>query len=98
MATYVTLVKFTSEGLKSIGDLGKMYEEGTKIAAQMGIKSIGAYGLLGPYDMMFIYEAPDEKAAASVPLSFAPRGSGQTETWTAIPMEEFVKLTGRLKA
>ena len=98
MATYVTLVKFTSEGLKSIGDLGKMYEEGTKIAAQMGIKSIGAYGLLGPYDMMFIYEAPDEKAAASVPLSFAPRGNGQTETWTAIPMEEFVKLTGRLKA
>jgi uncharacterized protein with GYD domain len=98
MATYVTLVKFTPEGLKSIGDLGKMYEEGAKIAAQMGIKSIGAYGLLGPYDVMFIYEAPDEKAAANMPLSFSSSGSGQTETWTAIPMEEFVKLTGRLKA
>jgi uncharacterized protein with GYD domain len=98
MATYVTLVKFTSEGLKSVGDLGKMYEEGTKIAAQMGIKSISAYALLGPYDMMFIYEAPDEKAAASMPLSFSSTGSGQTETWTAIPIEEFVKLTGRPKA
>jgi uncharacterized protein with GYD domain len=98
MAMYVTLVKFTSEGLKSIGDIGKMYEEGTKRAAQMGIKSIGAYGLLGPYDMMFIYEAADEKVAASMPLSFSSRGIGQTETWTAIPMEEFVKLAGRLKA
>jgi len=96
---YVTLVKFTSEGLKSIGDFGKEWEEGTKRAAQMGIKPIGAYGLLGPYDLMFIYEAPDEKAAASLPLSFSSqKGSAQTETWTAIPMEEFVKVTGRLKS
>jgi len=97
MATYVTLVKFTSEGLKNVGDLGQTFGEGMKTVAQMGIKTIAAYGLLGPYDMMFIFEAPDEKAAAAVPLSFAPRGVGQTETWTAIPMEEFVKLTGRLK-
>ena len=48
-------------------------------------------------DMMFIYEAPDEKAAAGMPLSFSARGSGQTETWTAIPIEEFVKLTGGSK-
>jgi len=92
MATYVTLVKLTSEGLKNIGDLGKRFEEGTKIAAQMGIKTISAYSLLGRYDMMFIYEAPDEKAAARMPLSFASGGGSQTETWTAIPMEEFVKL------
>ena len=97
MPTYVTLVKFTPEGLKSVADFGKSWEEGQKISQQMGIKSIGAYGLLGAYDLMFIYEAPDEKAAASMPLSFAPGGSGQTETWTAIPIEEFVKLTARMK-
>lgn len=98
MATYVTLVKFTSEGLKSMGDLGKTYKEGTKMVAKMGIKIIGAYGLLGPYDMMLIYEAPDEKAAVRMPLSLASGGTGQTETWTAIPMEEFIKLAGRPKA
>ena len=92
MATYVTLVKFTSEGLKNIGNLGKQFETGIKMAGQMGIKTIGAYGLLGPYDLMFIYEAPDEKAASRMPLSFASGGGGQTETWTAIPLEEFVKL------
>jgi uncharacterized protein with GYD domain len=98
MATYVTLAKFTAEGLKSMGDFAKEWEEGAKRVAQMGIKTIGAYGLLGPYDMMFIYEAPDEKVAAIVALSFSSRkGGAQTETWTAIPMEEFVKLAGRLK-
>jgi uncharacterized protein with GYD domain len=98
MATYVTLVKITPQGLKSVDELGKEWGEGAKRVAQMGIKTIGAYGLLGPYDMMFIYEAPDEKVAAIVPMSFSSgKIGGQTETWTAIPMEEFVKLTGRLK-
>ena len=97
MPTYVTLVKFTPEGLRNVADFGKLWEEGQKRAEQMGIKSIGAYGLLGRYDMMFIYEAPNEKIAASMPLSFAPGGTGQTETWTAIPMEEFIQLMERLK-
>jgi len=97
MPVYVTLLKFTSEGLKSMADFAKSVEEGQKISEQMGIKRIGVYGLLGLYDVMFIYEAPDEKAAASMPLSFAPRGDAQTETWTAIPMEEFANLIARLK-
>jgi len=46
---------------------------------------------------MFIYEAPNEKVAAGVPLSFTSRGTSQTETWTAIPMEELIKLTARVK-
>jgi uncharacterized protein with GYD domain len=47
--------------------------------------------------MMFIYEAPNEKAAAALPPSFAPQGSGQTTTWTLIPMEEFAQLSARLR-
>mgnify|MGYP006910667865 CR=1 FL=1 len=34
MDTYVTLVKFTSEGLKSIADFGKEWEEGVKRTAR----------------------------------------------------------------
>jgi uncharacterized protein with GYD domain len=97
MPTYVTLVKLTSEGQKTMSDLGNTWQEGVKKAEQMGIKTISAYGLLGPYDMMFIYGAPNEKAAAGMPLSFTARGTSQTETWTAIPMEEFVQLTARIK-
>jgi uncharacterized protein with GYD domain len=97
MPTYVTLVRLTSEGQKTASDLGKTWQEGVKKAEQMGIKTIGAYGLLGRYDLMFIYEAPNERIAAGMPLSFTSRGTSQTETWTAIPMEEFIKLTARVK-
>jgi uncharacterized protein with GYD domain len=97
MPTYVSLVRMTESGLKSIADFGKSWEVGKKRAEAMGIKHISAYGVLGPYDMMFIYEAPNEKAAAGLPLSFAPEGSGQTTTWTLIPMEEFAQLAARLR-
>ena len=97
MPTYTTLVKFTAEGLKSIADLGKAYDEGTKMAQQMGIKSIGAYATLGPYDMMLIYQAPDEKVAAAMSVSLARKWGGETETWTVVPMEEFIKLAAGLK-
>lgn len=97
MPTYLTLVKFTSEGLKRAPDLKKRQEEGAKLAEKSGIKSVASYGVLGPYDMMFIYEAPDEKAAAMLPLSMSSqRGDANTETWTLIPMEEFASLTEKL--
>ena len=97
MPTYVTLVKSGAEGVKSMGDLRKGYEEGTKMAEQMGIKIIGAYGVLGPYDMMYIYEAPDEKVALGSSMAQVAKWGGETETWTVIPMEEFIKLAERLK-
>jgi uncharacterized protein with GYD domain len=68
-----------------------------KMAEQIGIKPIAQYGLLGPYDLMFIYEARDEKAAASNSLFQSAKRGGEMETWTAIPMQEFAKLTARLK-
>ena len=97
MPVYVTLVKLGPGGAKSLADLDKSYEEGMKMSEQMGIKHIAAYGLLGPYDMMFIYEAADEKAATSSIMAQSVKWGGQMETWTAIPMDEFKKLTARLK-
>ncbi len=85
MPVYVTLVKFIPEEPRSIDDIGKAFKVGREMAEEMGIKPISAYATLGPYDMMLIYEAPDEKVAADMSMSFR----GQTETWTLIPMEEF---------
>ncbi len=97
MTTYVTLVKFTSEGPNSITDFGKAWEEAAQYIASMGIETIGAYGLLGPYDLIIVYRAADQMAAAKLPLSLASLEGGiKTETWTAIPLEEFVRLPEQL--
>jgi len=95
--TYVTLIRFTSEGSESITDFGKAWEDAAQHISAMGITTIGAYGLLGPYDMMILYQAADQKSAAKLPLSLAKLGSGiKTETWTTIPLDEFVRIPEQL--
>jgi len=97
VTTYVTLIKFTSEGPNSITDFGIAWERAAQHIAALGIKTVGAYGLLGPYDMMIIYEAADQKSAARLPLSLASLEGGiKTETWTTIPLAEFVRLPEQL--
>jgi len=42
MVTYVTLIKFTSEGPNSITDFGKAWEGAGQHIAALGIRTIGA--------------------------------------------------------
>ncbi len=98
MPIYVTLVKAPTESLKGMGDIGKWYEENKAELQKMGIRPIAAYALLGRYDMMFIYEARDEIMAMTSALSSLRGTAVPTETWTAVPMEEFARITRRLSS
>ena len=96
MPIYVTVLKSTAEAVKGVGDVYKWYGESKKVLEKMGVRLIGAYALLGHYDMMFIYEARDERLAMSTALSSLRGTAVPTETWTAVPMDEFARLTARL--
>lgn len=91
MPVYATLVKFSAQEVTNMSNTRKALDEGKKAAAELGIKPLGAYATLGPYDMMLIYEATDEKAAVSMAMGFGARG-GRAETWTLIPVEEMAKF------
>jgi uncharacterized protein with GYD domain len=98
MAMYMTMVKFTHQEARGISNFCKEWQNSAKRIEGLGIKLLGTYGILGPYDMAFIYEAPDEEKAAGVPLSISYLDPGiQTETWTVIPMDEFASISQRLQ-
>jgi len=98
MAMYMTMVKFTHQEARGISNFCKEWQDSAKRIEGLGIKLLGTYGILGPYDMSFIYEAPDEEKAAGVPLSISYLDPGiQTETWTVIPMDEFASISQRLQ-
>ena len=95
MPTYETVVKAPAESLKTMGDIGKWYEDNKAELQRKGIRHIAAYAHLGRYDMMFVYEADDEISALTTALS-SLRGTAApvpTETWTAVPMDEFARIT-----
>ncbi len=50
------------------------------------------YALLGPWDFMDIYEAPDDETAAKVSLLSRSSGAHQIESWSAIPYEKILRV------
>ena len=57
------------------------------------VNFLAHYALLGPYDFLDIYEAPNEDVAAKVSLISLKTGAAQAESWVAIPYKRIVELT-----
>jgi len=84
---FIMLVKNTRKVTK------EMIAETSKRMRKMskeGIKVIDIYWTLGRYDGVFIFEAPNEKAAMKAGIESAE--TAKTETLVAIPREEAIKL------
>ncbi len=56
------------------------------------VRRVASYALLGEYDFLHIFEAPDAHTAAKVALILNVFGNCTTQTLTAIPFEEFRAL------
>ncbi|MBD3335526.1 MAG: GYD domain-containing protein, partial [Candidatus Eisenbacteria bacterium] len=56
------------------------------------VKWISHYALLGAYDFMDIYDAPDVETAHRVSLISRAEGAVTAESWQALPYDEFLKL------
>ena len=57
------------------------------------VKFTAHYALLGPYDFLDIYEAPNEEVAAKVSMISLSLGALEAQSWTAIPYKRFLELT-----
>jgi uncharacterized protein with GYD domain len=57
------------------------------------VKFKAHYALLGYWDYMDIYEAPDDETAAKVSIISRSHGAHQVENWVAIPADRILKLS-----
>ena len=67
--------------------------EATKViekSVKEGVKFLNIYYTLGRYDIVVIFEAPDEKTAMKMLMAVGDIES--TETLVAVPREEAIKL------
>jgi len=55
------------------------------------VKFVGHYALLGPYDFMDVYEAPDIETAHRVSLISRSEGALTAESWPAVPYDRFLE-------
>jgi uncharacterized protein with GYD domain len=81
----------TSKQVKDRAKLGRAWLEQVKEKCPQ-VRFLSHYALLGPYDFLDIYEAPDEETAAKVSMISMSNGAFQAESWSAIPYRRFVEL------
>ena len=56
------------------------------------VKWVAHYALLGRYDFMDIYEAPDVETAQKVSLISRAGGALEAESWQALPYDNFLRV------
>lgn len=95
MKTFVLMTKLAPEMSRQMKDraqLGRNWLEHVKEKCPE-VKFIEHYALLGHYDFLDIYEAPDEESAAKVSMISLSNGAFEAVSMPAIPYKRFVELT-----
>ncbi len=94
MATYVLMTKLTPQVVSDPSRRRQYGREWKQAVDRLcpGIKWLAHYALLGPYDFLDIYEAPDEETAAKVSMITHANGAQKAESWPAIPYVRFLDL------
>jgi uncharacterized protein with GYD domain len=96
MATYITTVHFTEQGIKAIQDTCERAAAFKAAAKKMGVKVTGQYWTLGAFDGVLILEAPDEETVTAALLHMGSLGSVRTQTARAFGPAEMQKVLGML--
>ena len=93
MPVYITLWKYTRDGLMDIRNTRARFEKVKKIIEANGGNLLQIYALIGEYDVMTIIEMPNKSALASTILKICSSGRITANTLTAMRVEEFLKIT-----
>ncbi|MCK4369151.1 MAG: GYD domain-containing protein [Dehalococcoidales bacterium] len=91
MAYYLMLTRLTDHGRKTIRSKPSRLKEVNREVEAMGVKIIAQYFLLGIYDFVNILSAPDNWNVSRVAMELGARGTLETITMPAMPIDEFIR-------
>ena len=96
MATYVSLIRFTQQGIANIKESPARLEAARKEYEKAGAKIKDFYLVTGQYDAIMISEAPDDTTVAKLVLSLGARGNVRSETLRGFTEAEYRKIIASL--
>ena len=98
MPTYVLLTKLSPDlslQMKERAELGRTWLDQVKKTCPE-VRFISHYALLGQFDFLDIYEAPNDRTAAKVSIISQANGAFQAQSLPAIPYMEYLDLIGEI--
>src|SRR5215475_11030971 len=100
MATFVSTIKLTEQGIRSIGDTTKRAAAFKTAAKAMGVKVVNQFWTLGQFDGLIVFEAPDGETATAAMLQLGSLDFVHTSTmraFDAAEMEKILAIKGKRK-
>ena len=96
MATYISLIKYTQQGIENIKEGPNRLDAAKQAFKAMGAEIKEYYLVTGQYDAVVISEAPNDETVAKLALSIGSKGAVRTETLRAFPEDEYMKVIASL--
>jgi uncharacterized protein with GYD domain len=96
MPIYISLIKWTHQGITTIKEGPARVDAGKETLKAFGSELKAVYLTMGRYDIVAISEAPDDAAAAKVALTIGSAGNVTTETLRAFTEDEYREIVAAL--
>ena len=96
MTTYVMLANWTEQGILKAKDSPRRLDVAKKALKDMSGEFKSFYLTMGDYDMVAIFEAPDDAVAARFSLQLGMMGNVRTRTLKAFPEAAYREIINSL--
>ena len=96
MATYISLANFTDQGIRNVKDTTKRADAVAELAKKFGVQAKEFYWTLGSFDVVVIFEAPDDASMTALGLAIGAGGNVRTQTLKAFSRDEMNGILRKL--
>src|SRR5947209_19516874 len=97
MATYVGLIQFTDQGIRNIKDTVKRGQAAIGEAEKMGMKIIEEFWTMGAYDVVVLFEAPDDETISDFLIKIGSMGNVKSQTLRGFRKQEMEGVLAKVK-
>lgn len=96
MATFLALLNFTDQGIRSVKDTTRRAAAARDLAKSFGIEMKEIYWTLGQYDLAVIFEGPDDAIMTAFGLALGMAGNVRSETLRAFSLDEMNQILSKM--
>ncbi|MEK7407448.1 MAG: GYD domain-containing protein [Acidobacteriota bacterium] len=96
MPSYIALSQFTQQGIENVKQSPARLDAFKQVLQAAGGRLKAFYLTMGQYDIVCVFDLPDDETAAKVALTLGSKGNIRTQTLRAFTEEEYRKIIAGL--
>ena len=92
MATYISLINYTQQGVENMKESPNRLDAAKELFKSLGAEVKAFYLAMGRYDAMVISEGPDDETMMKLAITTASAGAIRTESFRIFTEDEYRKI------